>query len=53
MDCLQRPFIRVEEAVSSSQRFVTRKNLAQKSNFIQYGNKNESTYLQKFFAGIK
>ena len=34
MDCLQRPFIRVEEAVSWTQRFLTRKNLAQKSKFI-------------------
>ena len=33
MDCLQLPFIRVEKAVSWTQRFLTR-NLAQKSKFI-------------------
>ena len=35
MDCLQLPFIRVEEAVSWTQRvFPNKKNLAQKSKFI-------------------
>ena len=35
MDCLQLPFIRVEEAFSWTQRaFPNKKNLAQKSKFI-------------------
>ena len=35
MDCLQLPIIRVEEAVSWTQRvFPNKKNLAQKSKFI-------------------
>ena len=33
MDCLQLPFIRVEEAVSWTLAFPNRKHLAQKSKF--------------------
>ena len=34
MDCLQPPFIRVEEAVSWTQHAFPKENLAQKSKFI-------------------
>ena len=34
MDCLQVPFIRVEEGVSWTQRFPNKKNFAQKSKLI-------------------
>ena len=44
MDCLQLPFIRVEEVVSWTQRFLTRKNLAKKSKFIY----NKQSWEQMF-----
>ena len=34
MVCLQLPFIRVEETVSWTDRFLTKKKLAQKSKYI-------------------
>ena len=46
MDCLQFPCIRVEEAVSWTQRFLTRNILAQKSKFIMK-NKFKRKRLQK------
>ena len=52
MDCLQLPFIRLEEAVSWTQRFLTRKNLAQKRSLFM-ANKFESKCLQKFYVSSK
>ena len=48
MDCLQLPCIRVEEALSWTQRFLTRKFSAQKSKFIF-----KRKCLQKFYVSSK
>ena len=51
MDCLQLPFIRLEEAVSWTQRFLTRKIWPKnRSLFMTY--KFESKCLQKLFFSI-
>ena len=47
MDCLQLPFIREEEAVSRTQRFLTRK-VWSKNRSLFMTNKFESECLQKF-----
>ena len=52
MDCLQLPFIRVEEAVSWTQRFLTRKNWP-KNRSLFITNKFESRCLQKFYVSSK
>ena len=52
MNCLQFPFVRLEEAVSWTQRFLTRKNLAQKRSLFM-ANKFESKCLQKFYVSSK
>ena len=49
MDCLQLPFIRVEEAVSWTQRFLTRK-ICPKNRSIFMTIKFESKCLQKFYV---
>ena len=52
MDCLQLPFIRVEEAVSWTQRFLTRKFwLKNRSLFMT--NKFKRKCLQKFYVSSK
>ena len=52
MDCLQLPFIRVEETVSWTQRFLTRK-LWPKNRSIFMTTKCESKCLQKFYVPSK
>ena len=52
MDCLQLPFIRVEEAVSWTQRFLTRK-IWPKNRRLFMTNKFGSKCLQKFFFSSK
>ena len=52
MDCLQLPFIRLEEAVSWTQRFLTRK-IWPKNRSLFMTNKFESKCLQKFYVSSK
>ena len=52
MDCLQLPFIRVEEAVSWTQRFLTG-NIWPKNRSLVMTNKFESKCLQKFYVSSK
>ena len=52
MDCLQLPFIRVEEAVSWTQRFLRRK-IWPKNRSLFMTNKFESKCLQKFYVSSK
>ena len=52
MNCLQLPFIRVEETVSWTQRFLTR-NIWPKNRSIFMTNKFESKCLQKFYVSSK
>ena len=52
MDCLQLPFIRVEETVSWTQRFLTRK-IWPKNRSLFMTNKFESKCLQKFYVSSK
>ena len=51
MDCLQLPFIRVEQSVSWTQRFLTRK-IWPKNRSLFMTNKFESKCLQKLFFSI-
>ena len=52
MNCLQLPFIRVEEAVSWTQRFLTGK-IWPKNRSLFMTNKFESKCLQKFYISSK
>ena len=52
MDCLQLPFIRVEEAVSWTQDFLTRK-IWSKNRSLFMTNKSESKCLPKFYVSSK
>ena len=52
MNCLQLPFILVEEAVSWTQRFLTRK-IWPKNRSLFMTNKFESKCLQKFYVSSK
>ena len=52
MDCLQLPLIRVEETVSCTQRFPTRK-IWPKNRGIFMTSKFESKFLQKFYVSSK
>ena len=52
MDCLQLPFIRVEEAVSWTQRFLTRK-FWRKNRSLFITNKFENKCMQKSFVSSK
>ena len=52
MDCLQLPYIRVEEAVLWTQRFLTRKFWL-KAKFISMTNKFKRKCLQKFYVSSK
>ena len=52
MDCLQLPFIRVKEAVSWTQCFLTRK-IWPKNQSLFWTNKSESKCLQKFYVSSK
>ena len=52
MDCLQLPFIRVEEAFSWTQHLLTTK-IWPKNRSLFMTNKNESKFLQKFYVSSK